>query len=741
MAWTGEGSVFHTLFVRWLLRKIFRLWFGLKVFHEEVLQTPGPLVLAANHVSVWDWFLLYAVLGPEWKFVISRTNDESQWFARWILGRGRTLEVDTTSAHGAKAVGEYLRRGGRLVIFPEGRVSRTGSLMKFYEGIGFLLHQTGAYLVPCYIWGADRSLGSPSPNRKRWRPRVTIHFGQLCRPPREKAFRGARGRERLTQWARDRLVELIFWTEMEQGPRHLVEAITEAARGQLNRVALEDVTGSRLTFRRVLAGARLLAGELEKRLEPGVDRVGILLPSSNAAAVSLLALWLLDRVPTILNFTMGGRGMAQCAGLAGLRQILTSKAFLERTGLDVSELVQRGFQILFLEDLREGIGLWQKGKAFLLVTLGPKRLWRAVEQRLRRRAIPVSPSDRPAAVVFTSGSEGIPKGVELSHRNILANIRQLLAVVDVTDEERMFNALPVFHSFGLTVGICAGLVRGFYSFQYPSPLHYRVIPTLVYEHECTVLISTNTFLQGYARAAHPYDFRSLRYLFAGAEKLQPQTARLWAERFGVRVLEGYGVTECSPVVAVNTPMAPKAGSVGRFLPGMEYRIEPVEGIRRGGRLWVRGPNVMQRYLNPEADARFQAANGWYDTGDIGWVDEEGYLYIEGRARRFAKIGGEMVSLTAAEETFREYLAPEQEGLDFALVAIPDSERGERIVAVTTDRRVTPDRLRQLILSHRFPRLWIPSAVFYVNELPRLGTGKPDYPTIQELAMQQLQKRC
>ena len=331
--------------------------------------------------------------------------------------------------------------------------------------------------------------------------------------------------------------------------------------------------------------------------------------------------------------------------------------------------------------------------------------------------------------------------MELSHRNILANIRQLLAVVDVTDEERMFNALPVFHSFGLTVGICAGLVRGFYSFQYPSPLHYRVIPTLVYEHECTVLISTNTFLQGYARAAHPYDFRSLRYLFAGAEKLQPQTARLWAERFGVRVLEGYGVTECSPVVAVNTPMAPKAGSMGRFLPGMEYRIEPVEGIRRGGRLWVRGPNVMQRYLNPEADARFQAANGWYDTGDIGWVDEEGYLYIEGRARRFAKIGGEMVSLTAAEETFREYLAPEQEGLDFALVAIPDSERGERIVAVTTDRRVTPDRLRQLILSHRFPRLWIPSAVFYVNELPRLGTGKPDYPTIQELAMQQLQKRC
>lgn len=252
-------------------------------------------------------------------------------------------------------------------------------------------------------------------------------------------------------------------------------------------------------------------------------------------------------------------------------------------------------------------------------------------------------------MLFTSGSEGLPKGVELTHHNLLANLRQALCVIDIHDRDRMFNALPLFHSFGLTVGTLLPLFRGAFTFLYPSPLHYRVVPTMVYFNDCTIMLGTNTFLAGYARKAHSMDFHSLRYLVAGAEKLQDVTFSTWARRFGIRVLEGYGVTECSPVVSVNTPMFCKHGTAGRLLPGIEYKLEPVEGIAEGGRLHVRGPNVMRGYLNPEVNAKFLKLGGWYDTGDIARVDEEGFLAILGRLKRFAKISGEMISLTAVEE--------------------------------------------------------------------------------------------
>jgi acyl-[acyl-carrier-protein]-phospholipid O-acyltransferase/long-chain-fatty-acid--[acyl-carrier-protein] ligase len=317
-------------------------------------------------------------------------------------------------------------------------------------------------------------------------------------------------------------------------------------------------------------------------------------------------------------------------------------------------------------------------------------------------------------------------------------------VIDLMETDRFFNALPLFHCFGLNVGLLLPLVSGVYVFLYVSPLHYRVVPSAFSNLNCTILLSTNTFLAGYGRKGHPSDFRTARYVFEGGEKLSDSTAAQWMRRFGVRVLEGYGVTECGPVVSVNLAMNPREGSTGRFLPGVEYRLERVEGIGRDGeltaggapgevgRLFVRGPNVMRGYLNPEANAGFLALGGWYDTGDIARVDPEGFVHIVGRLKRFAKIGGEMVSLGAVEEAlagaFPEY------GLRFgvAVVARPDEDHGERLVAVTNEKKLTLAQIRQAVQAGGLGNLAVPRQIQVVAELPRLGSGKIDHPRLEAM---------
>ena len=333
-------------------------------------------------------------------------------------------------------------------------------------------------------------------------------------------------------------------------------------------------------------------------------------------------------------------------------------------------------------------------------------------------------------IVFTSGSEGVPKGVELTHGNILANIRQMLAVTDLTDGDRLFNCLPLFHSFGLTTGAFLPLVRGIYVFLYPSPLHYRTVPSVLYDRDCTVFISTNTFLNGYARKAHPYDFRSLRYLFAAAEKLQEATALAWSQKYGVRILEGYGATECAPCLSVNTPLEPRYGSVGRLLPGMECKLEPVEGVAEGGRLFVRGPNVMKGYLNAEANRKFKALGGWYDTGDIVGLDAEGYLHILGRMKRFAKVSGEMVSLTAVEDALAGAFPHYGLHCQIAVITRPEENKGEALIAVTNEPKLTLDEIRDAIKAKGLTNLSVPREIKVVKEIPKLGTGKVNHRELQ-----------
>jgi acyl-[acyl-carrier-protein]-phospholipid O-acyltransferase/long-chain-fatty-acid--[acyl-carrier-protein] ligase len=697
-----------------ILRFILKILFRFRAHNVEVLKTPGPVLLIPNHVSWFDWLFLGVCLDGDWKFVVSSVTAETSWVHRMIMINSRTFPIDTSSPYAVKRMAEHLEKNGRLVLFAEGRLSRTGTLMKLFDGTGFLLHKTNAKVITANLRNAFRLPYSPNPSPKRLFPKVSVHFSDVLTPPNTPDLSTAQARDKLTSWLRDRMVEQVFRTEMEFAPASVVGAIVETAADRPNFACLEDVTRKPLSYRRLLVGAELLSEQVRAVVDASNERVGVLMPNMNAMPVLLLGLWRIGKTPAILNYSTGAATMLACSQLAGLKQIVTSRTFIQRTKLNLEPLLSAGIQFIYLEDLRKKIGGPSKIAALVRLAISPRSFL--------KHTVPPAPG-ATAVVLFTSGSEGTPKGVELSHTNILANIRQMLACTDIRDDDRLLNCLPMFHSFGLTVGTLLPLVRGGYVFIYPSPLHYRVVPNMVYDTNCTIFLSTNTFLNGYARKANPYDFRAMRYLFAAAEKLQESTATTWAQKFGVRILEGYGATECSPCITVNTPLAPKYGSVGKLMAGMEYRLEHVEGVEDGGELFVRGPNVMRGYLNTDANAKFQALGGWYDTGDIVSVDDEGNFFVRGRLKRFAKVSGEMVSLTAVEDALAG--AFPQYGLrcQVAVVTRPDEDKGETLIAVTNEAKLQLDEIRKAVQAKGLNNLSVPREIKVVREIPKLGTGK------------------
>ena len=701
-----------------VFRFLLRVFLRFRAYNVDALKTPGPVLLIPNHLSWIDWLFFWVCLEDDWRFVTSSGAAQRSWLHRKIMVNHYTLPLDTNSPYAVRRMAEFLKAGGRLVLFAEGRLSRTGTLMKLFDGTGFLIFKTRAKVITAYLRGGGRLPLSPNPGWKQLFPKVTVHFSAAPAAPELGDIRTGRARAVLTNWLRDQMVRQQFEVEMTFGPHNLLDAVAETARKIPGQIILEDATLQSLTYRKLMVGADVLAHALDHAVSGG-ERVGVLLPNVNATPVLILAIWTLGKAPAMLNFSSGIPTMLACARLAGLKHIVTSRAFLERARLNADDFVKAGIDVLYLEDIRATISRGRKLTALL-------------RHAFDRFSTPGSrlPTDSTAVIVFTSGSEGVPKGVELTHGNILANIRQMLAVTDFTDRDRLFNCLPLFHSFGLTVGTFVPLVRGLYVFLYPSPLHYRTVPSALYDRNCTIFISTNTFLNGYARKAHPYDFRSLRYLFAAAEKLQESTAQIWAQKYGVRILEGYGATECSPCVSLNTPLEPRYGSVGRLLPGIDYKLEPAEGVADGGRLFVRGPNVMKSYLNADANAKFLALGGWYDTGDVVSVDAEGYLHVLGRMKRFAKVSGEMVSLTAVEDALAG--AFPQYGLrcQVAVITRPDEEKGEALIAVTNEPKLTLAEIRDAIKVKGLTNLSAPREIKVVKEIPKLGTGKVNHRELQ-----------
>lgn len=693
---------------------LFRAFYRLEVIGYENIEKAGPNpIIAVNHVSFLDAAAILSVLPRDPIFAIDQKVSEN-WWVRPFLRLVRAVPLDPTKPLGARALVNAVRSGQPLVIFPEGRLTVTGSLMKVYDGAGMIADKSGSPILPARLEGPEATMFSrltPAQARRRWFPKFTLTILEPVQLEIDPALKGRARRLTAGTALYGIMSELVFRTTKVD--ETLFEAVVSAAdRHGLSRIALEDPVSGAMSYRRMLIGARALGEHLLDIGAPG-DAIGLMTPNAIGFGVAFLAIASAGRAPAMINFTAGTANILAGCRAAKVSTILTSRIFVEKAHLErLIAALEAEVAIVYLEDLRARVTLSQK----LLATL-----------RFRRSLAPRA-CDDVAAILFTSGSEGAPKGVALSSRNMLANAAQAAARIDFGRTDKLFNVLPVFHCFGLTIGFVLPMIYGVPVFLYPSPLHYRIVPELVYATNATILFGTDTFLSGYARAANTYDFRSIRYVVAGAEPLKKSTRDVWSEKFGARIFEGYGVTETSPVLSINTPMFNKFGTVGQLVPGVDYRLDPVEGIETG-RLFVRGPNVMLGYLRTDAPGVLDPPpEGWYDTGDIVVFDADGYIAIKGRAKRFAKVGGEMVSLAAIEELAGEIWP----GALSAATALPDPRKGERIVLATQFRQATRAEFLARAKAKGVSELAIPSEIVILDVLPLLGSGKIDFAGVATL---------
>jgi acyl-[acyl-carrier-protein]-phospholipid O-acyltransferase/long-chain-fatty-acid--[acyl-carrier-protein] ligase len=716
--------------LRTVLQRILILFYNVEVSGLAHFHKAGKRVLiVGNHTSFLDAVLLAAFLPDKLTFAVN-TQISQKWYARiarWLVD---LFPMDPMNPLSTKSLIKYLKEDRKAVIFPEGRITVTGSLMKIYQGPGLIADKSDAMVLPVKIEGAQYTPFSRLRGRirLRWFPKITL----TVLPPRRldvaEDIRGRARRNKAGAELADLMSEMMFATGRYQST--LIDAFLDAQRVHGGgHTIVEDVQRQPATYRALTARAMVIGAKMAQQTSQG-EYVGVLLPNMVSAVATFLGLHFHGRIPAMLNYTVGARGMLSACETAQIRVVFTSRRFIETAKLESAvEALAAQVNVVYLEDLAKTISSFDKLKGYVS-TFFAKNIYGS-------RCRNVTPTD-PAVVLFTSGSEGTPKGVVLSHLNLLANRQQLASQVDFSSQDVILNALPLFHSFGLTAGTILPLLSGMKTFFYPSPLHYRIVPEVAYDINATIMFGTNTFLSGYARFAHPYDFYSMRYVFAGAEKLNEDVRRIWSDKFGVRIFEGYGATETSPALTTNTAMANRPGTVGRLLPGIDYVLEPVPGVEEGGRLYVTGPNVMLGYLlndNPGVLVPPQTGHGagWYDTGDIVSIDDDGFVTIRGRAKRFAKVGGEMVSLTAVEALATKTWP----GAHHAVVAIPDEQKGEQLVLVTSHPEANRAQLLEQARADGVGELNVPKKILVVKNVPVLGTGKTDYAGVQQLVSNEL----
>jgi acyl-[acyl-carrier-protein]-phospholipid O-acyltransferase / long-chain-fatty-acid--[acyl-carrier-protein] ligase len=699
---------------------IYRALFRMEVHGIDNLNNAGKnLIIALNHVSFLDAGLSLALSNRKPVFAID-IGISKMWWVRPFLKLTNAMPLDPLKPMAVRTLIDAVKAGNTLIIFPEGRITVTGNLMKVYDGAAMIADKSDAEIVPVRIEGLEQtpfSRLSKTQVRRKWFPKVKVTILEPVKLTVDPALKGRKRRLAAGAALYGIMSDLVFRTTSTD--RTVTEAVIQAAdtHGR-STIAIEDPVTGALSYKRVLAGAAILGAKLMPLAAEG-RAVGVMLPNANGAAVTILGLMSAGRVPAMINFTAGAANILAACKAAQIETIVSSRTFIEKGKLTnlVAEL-EKMVKIVHLEDIRATITSSDKIRGLL---------------NANKPLVARKPDDW-AAILFTSGSEGVPKGVVLSHRNMLANAAQAAARIDFGREDKVFNVLPVFHSFGLTVGLILPLVSGVRIYLYPSPLHYRTVAELIYGVNATIMFGTDTFLNGYARVAHAYDFRSLRYIIAGAEPVKESTRRTYMEKFGLRIFEGYGVTETAPALALNTPMFNRFGTVGRILPGMEARLEKVEGVEEGGRLYVRGPNVMLGYLKVENPGVLEPpAEGWHDTGDIVTIDDDGFIAIKGRAKRFAKIGGEMISL-AAVEALASDLWPDAPSV---VVAVPDMRKGERLILVTQKKDATRADIQAFAKARHASDLMIPSEVWVQDKLPMLGAGKVDALGVAKLVKEQL----
>jgi acyl-[acyl-carrier-protein]-phospholipid O-acyltransferase / long-chain-fatty-acid--[acyl-carrier-protein] ligase len=714
------------LLIKNFFRALLLFLYRVKVVGLDNYEKAGSrVVIVANHTSFIDALLLATFLPDNLTFAVN-TITARRWWIKLFMRLVVTFPVDPTNPMAIKSLIEFVQKDKRCVIFPEGRLTTTGALMKIYEGPGLVADKSAAELLPIRIEGSQLTPFSRLRGKVKiqWMPTITITIFPTEKLNVPAEIKGRKRRQQIGYQLYDIMTKVMF--ESSDYKKTLFTSLINAKSVYDSQLEIiEDVERQPLTYQKLIMRCFILAGLVAKATRPR-EHVGVLLPNMTTNVILFFALQAINRIPAMLNFSTGAGNVVNACHTAQIKTVYTSHKFVALAKLTdmIAALEGAQVKIIYLEDFRKQVSFIAKLSGWLK-SFFPNLAYKLLNSGTNLNKM----VDEAAVVLFTSGSEGMPKGVVLSHANIQANRFQLSACVDFTSSDKVFNALPIFHSFGLTGGMLLPLLSGVKLFLYPSPLHYRIIPELSYDTNSTILFGTDTFLSAYAKYANAYDFYSLRYVFAGAEKLREETRAVWAHKFGVRIFEGYGATETAPVMSTNTPMQNKIGTVGRFLPGIHYRLATIPGIEQGGQLSVSGPNVMKGYLlATQPGVLLPPANGWYDTGDVVTVDDTGFVSIIGRVKRFAKIAGEMVSLAMVENNIN-HLWPEHQ---HAVVNMPDAKKGERLVLVTTNLSATREELVAYSKQIQMGDISVPKVIVTVKKMPLLGTGKIDLKGVKEL---------
>lgn len=710
--------------MRYFIKILLKLFFRVQVIDLDHYKNAGNKRLIVTNVgSLLDPLLISCFLQDTVTVAVD-AKIRRKWWIRPFLSCSNVLEADFDSPTSTAKLVKAIEQHERCLVFHEKYLSHDGHYMKILEATSIIAEKADAKIVPVRIDGAAYSKFSYFRHKQllRYFPKITLTVLPVQQIEKNLSV-SHKERRRLNAIKLYDIMSSLMLASTNTD-MNFAQAFVEAMKVHGKKyIIAEDQERKCVDYYTILLKANVL-GRAVARLTRGETRLGFMLPSSLAGIVTFLGFHLTGKIPVMINFTAGAYSVVGGCQTLGLKTVISSRKFIKLGELDSLEkaITDGGMRIIYLEDVAKNIAFADKIKGVLAAKLCK---------------VPATSPQEPMAILFTSGTEGLPKSVFISHKNALYNKEQCLNILTVHSGDRLFNCLPLFHVFGLGVGTVLPLTGGMKVFFYPSPLHYRIVPQLYYESQSTVICGTDTFLAGYARYGRPYDFCNTRLVIAGAEKLRETTARAWKEKFGVEIMEGYGATETSPVLSVNTAANQSKGSVGRLLPGLEYRLKPVEGITEGGSLCVKGDNVMLGYMRasnkgiiekPQVEFDGEVLEGWYDTGDIVEVDQYGFIYIKGRAKRFAKLGGEMVSLVAIEMALSE-LWPD---VPLGIVAVPDAKKGEQLVLIIEKQDVTTNEIATYFATKGVSPLWTPKKILCVKQAPLLGSGKFDYNKAKEM---------
>lgn len=713
--------------MRCLIRLLIKLFYRVQVQGLEHYKNAGDRVLIVFNVgSLLDPLLISCFLQDTVTVAID-SKIRRKWWIRPFLSCSKILEADFNSPVSTLKLVKAIEKHERCMVFHDKYLTQDSRYMKILEATSIIAEKAQAKILPVRIDGAAYSKFSYFRHKQllRYFPKIILTILPAQQIDRNLNV-SHKERRKLNAI---KLFDIMSNLKLASTNTDInfAKAFIDAMKVHGKKyIIAEDQERKCVDYYTILLKANVL-GRALARLTKGEQRLGFMLPSSLAGIVTFLGFHLTKKIPVMINFTAGAFAVVGGCQTLDLKTVISSRKFIKLGELDAMEKAVKdgGMRIIYLEDVAKNIAFADKIKGLLAAKFCK---------------VPDTPASDPMAILFTSGTEGLPKSVFISHKNALYNKEQCLNVLTVHSGDRLFNCLPLFHVFGLGVGTILPLTSGIKVFFYPSPLHYRIVPQLYYESQSTVICGTDTFLAGYARYGRPYDFCNTRLAIAGAEKLRETTAKTWKEKFGVEIMEGYGATETSPVLSVNTSANRTPGSVGRLLPGLEYRLKPIDGIAEGGSLCVKGDNVMLGYIRSsnkgvieKSQVEFdgEILDGWYDTGDIVDVDKYGFVYIKGRAKRFAKLGGEMVSLVAIEMALSE-LWPDT---PLGIVAVPDAKKGEQLVLIIEKQDITTNEIATYFATKGVSPLWTPKKIICVKQAPLLGSGKFDYNKAKEIAKQ------